>query len=93
MKKTAADNESIANGTMQHKVWRPREQQTTIVTKDRLPNKVWDLRGHRLEAHDQEIMIIFNLGSLMQEHLDLASNVLVWSHVVANESLEEDLVV
>jgi len=29
----------------------------------------------------------------MQEHLDLASNVMEWSHVVANASLEEDLVV
>ena len=28
---------------------------------------------------------------LMQEHLDLASNVMEWSHVVANTSLEEDL--
>jgi len=29
----------------------------------------------------------------MQENLDLASNVMEWSHVVANTSLEEDLVV
>ena len=29
---------------------------------------------------------------LMQEHLSLASNVMVWSHV-ANESLEEELVI
>ena len=77
MEKIAADNESIANGTMQHKVWRPREQQTTTTTKDRLLNRVWHPRGHRSEAHDQEIMIIFNLGSLMQENLDLASNVMV----------------
>ena len=51
---------------MQHKVWRPREQQqTTTTTKDMLHNKVWDPGGQRLEAHDLEIMIIFNLGSLM----------------------------
>jgi len=29
----------------------------------------------------------------MQEHLDLANNVMMWSHVVANESLEEELVI
>jgi len=81
------------NGKMQHKVWRPGEQQTTTATKDRLPNKVWDPRGHISEAHEQEIMIIFNLGSLMQEHLGLANNVMVWSHVVANASLEEELVI
>jgi len=28
----------------------------------------------------------------MQEHLGLANNVMAWSHVVANESLEEELV-
>ena len=56
---------------MQHKVWRLGEQQqTTATTKDRLQNKVWDPGGHRSEAHDQEIMIIFNLESLMQEHSD-----------------------
>ena len=41
--------------------------------------------------HDQEIMVNLKFGSLMQEHLDLASNVMEWSHVVANTSLEEDL--
>jgi len=30
---------------------------------------------------------------LMQEHLGLAINVMEWSHVVGNTSLEEDLVV
>ena len=91
--KTAADSESIANGAMQHKIWRLEGHQTKTVTKDKLLNKVWDLGGHKSEVHDQEIMIIFNLGNLMQEHLDLASNVMVWSHVVANESLEEELVI
>lgn len=81
------------NGKMQHKIWRWREQQMTKVNKDRVLNKVWDPGGHRLEAHDQEIMIIFNLGSLMQEHLGLDDNVMVWSHVVANCSLEEELVI
>jgi len=92
MKKTATDSENIANGTMHHKVWIPEGQTTITITKDRLLNKVWDLGGHKLEAHDQEIMIIFNLGSLMHEHLGLASNVMVWSHAVANEILEEELV-
>jgi len=68
-KKTTVDCESIASGSMQHKVWRPGEQQKTIAAiKDRLQNKVWDPGGHRSETHDQEIMIIFNLESLMQEH-------------------------
>jgi len=68
-KKTAVDYESIASGTMQHKLWRPGEQQQTIATtKDRLQNKIWDPGGCKLEADDQEIMIIFNLKSLMQEH-------------------------
>ena len=48
MKKTLADSENIANGAVQHKIWRPIEQQPTkTVTKDRLPNKVWDPGGHR----------------------------------------------
>ena len=68
-RKKTKDCESIASGAMQHKVWRPGEQQkTTTTTKDTLQNKVWDPGGHRSEAHDQEIMIIFNLESLMQEH-------------------------
>ena len=31
-------------------------------------SKVWDLGGKFLRAHDQEIMIHFDLGSLMQGH-------------------------
>ena len=68
--KTTIDCEGIVSGAMQHKMWRPGEQQQTIATtKDRLQKKVWDPGGQRLEAHDQEIMIIFYFGSLMQEHL------------------------
>ena len=43
--------ESMASGALQHKVWRPGEQQqtTTVIEeltgKDRLQNKVWDLGG------------------------------------------------
>ena len=93
MKKTVANSESIASGALQHKVWRLEGQATIAVTKDRLSNKAWDLGGHRSEAHDQEIMNFFNLGCLMQKHLGLASNVMVWSYVVANGSLEEELVI
>ena len=57
---------------MQHEVWRPGEQQktTTIIAKDKLQAKVWDPGGipSTLKTHDLEIMIIFYLGSLMQEH-------------------------
>lgn len=62
MEETIADSESIAYGTMQHKVWRLGEQQKTITTKDRLLNKVRDPGRHKSEAHDQEIMIILTLG-------------------------------
>ena len=53
---------------MQHKIWRPGEKQQPA--DDDLQNKVWDpgRQGQRLKTHDQEITIIFNLGSLMQEH-------------------------
>ena len=69
-RKTTTDCESIASGAMQHKVWRPGEQQqtTTTTAKDILQNKVWDPGGQILEVRDLEIMIILYLGSLMQEH-------------------------
>ena len=54
---------------MQHKVWRPGEkQQIKAETNGKLQNKVWDPGRQRSETHDQDIMLIFNLGSLMQEH-------------------------
>lgn len=51
-RKTVADNESRESGALQHKVWRPREQQqikTTIeqlTSKERLQNKVQNPRGN-----------------------------------------------
>ena len=88
VKRTAADSEEL-----QHKGGRLEGQTTTAVTKDKLSNQVWDPGGHRHEMHDREIMVNLNFGSLMQEHPDPTSNVMEWSHVVANTSLKEDLVV
>ena len=68
-RKTTEDCESIASGAMQHKLWRSGEKkQSEAETNGKLQNKVWDPGRKRSETHDQEIMIIFNLGSLMQEH-------------------------
>ena len=60
-------------------------------TKFGIQEEIFFLRSF-LKEHDQEIMNVFNRESLMQEHLVLASNVIGWSHVVANERLEEELV-
>jgi len=58
-----------SSGARQHKIWRPGEKQhTTTEIDDNLQNKMWDPGGQRIEMHDQEIMVIFNLGILMQEH-------------------------
>ena len=66
-KKTVTYYESLARGRMQHKIWKPGEvQKNNIATDGQLQNKVWDPGRQGLKAHDQEIMIIFNLGSLMQ---------------------------
>ena len=65
IKRIAEESENMANGTIQHKRGRPEGQPTTAVTKDRLPNRVWDPGGHRSEVHNQEIMINLNLWSLM----------------------------
>ena len=49
-KKIAADYESIASGTMQHKVWRPGEEQhTEAAANAKLQYKIWDLGKHRSE--------------------------------------------
>ena len=67
--KKKAEYEIMAGGRMQNKIWKPGEKQQATADDD-LQNKVWDpgKPGQRLKMHDQEIMIIFNLGSLMQEH-------------------------
>ena len=67
--RTKAEYESIAGGRMQNKIWKPREKKQATADDD-LQNKVWDpgRQGKRLKTHEQEIMIIFNLASLMQEH-------------------------
>ena len=51
-RKTVADLEGRASGALQHKIWRPGEQQqitTTIeklTSKERLQNKIWDPGGN-----------------------------------------------
>lgn len=50
-RKTIEECESMASGALQHKVWRPGEQQQTTATIEyltsnaRLQNKVWDPGG------------------------------------------------
>ena len=49
-RKTSEDCESIASGAMQHKVWRPgEEQQTKASTSGKLQHKIWDLGRQRSE--------------------------------------------
>jgi len=68
-RKTTKDSKSIASGALQHKIWRPGEKQhTTAKINDNLQNKMWDPGRQRFKTHDLEIMIIFYLGSLMQEY-------------------------
>jgi len=70
-RKTAEDCESAASGAKQHKVWRPgEEEQTKTAANGNLQHKVWDPGIHRFQAHDQEIMINFKVGRMMQEHQD-----------------------
>ena len=88
VKRIVADSDALP-----HSGQRLEGQTTAAVIKNRLSNQVWDPGGRKPEVHDQEIMVNLNFGSLMQEHLDLASNVMEWSHVVANTILKEDLVV
>ena len=68
-RKKVTDCESLASGKMHHKIWKLGEvQKKNIAADDQLQNKVWDPGRQGLKAHDQEIMINFNLGSLMQGH-------------------------
>lgn len=68
-RKTTKDRKSRASGALQYKIWRPGEKQhTTAKNNDNLQNKMWDLGRQKFKQHDLEIMVIFYLGSLMQEH-------------------------
>ena len=68
-RKTRTKCESIVGGKLQNKVWKPGSVQWKNNAANRQQqSKVWDPRGKYLKAHDQEIMINFNLGSLMQGH-------------------------
>lgn len=57
---------------MQNKLWNPGKEELKNdednAAYGQQKNIVWDPRVQRLEAHDQEIMINFYFGSLMQEH-------------------------
>ena len=68
-RKTRAECESIAGGKLQNKVWKPGSVQLKNNATDRQQQrKVWDPGGKVLRAHYQEIVIHFDLGSLMQGH-------------------------
>ena len=67
--KTRRDCESIARGKLQNKIWKPGEVQLkNNAAVGQQQNKVWDSGGKELKAHDQDIMINFDLGSLKQGH-------------------------
>ena len=96
--KQAIRREMIAAGSMINQSMKlidkkkKREQKTTEVQRQqrnktfgKLQNKVWDPGGHITELHYREIMVNLNFGSLMQEHLDPASNVMEYSHVMASQ--------
>jgi hypothetical protein len=62
------------DGIMQTHVWDPGKLQKTTATqhdskaRKQLQNKVWDPLGvKKMKIHDQEVMKIFNYGSMMQE--------------------------
>lgn len=74
------------SGQRQHKIWNPRRTEVTTVeemnqqhdgSNDQLQSKVWDTGLSAKETHDQEVIKTLKFGSLMQEHLDLVSNVMV----------------
>lgn len=49
-RKTTKDCESATSGAMQHKVWRPgEEQQTEAAANGKLQHKIWDPSIHRSE--------------------------------------------
>ena len=49
-RKTTEYCESIASGAMQHKVWKPgEEQQIEATTSGKLQDKIWDPGIHRSE--------------------------------------------
>ena len=48
--KTTEDCESLVSGAMQHKVWKPgEEQQIEATTSGKLQHKIWDPGIHRSE--------------------------------------------
>ena len=62
-RKTTKDCESIASGAMQHKVWRPgEEQQIEAVTSGKLQHKIWDPGIHRSEHMIRRSLLILTLG-------------------------------
>ena len=65
-RKTKRECKSATSGVRQNKIWKPGEvQKKNIAVDDQLQNKVWDLGRQGLKAHDQEIMINFDLRTLM----------------------------
>ena len=48
-RKTTEDCKSTTTGAKQHKIWRPREEQTKAVASAKLHYKIWHLGKHRAE--------------------------------------------
>ena len=69
------NSEGRDSGALQHKVWKPGRLQPTRYDNSKafgqLQTKVWDLGRQRLKVHDEEFMISFYTGSLMQDHSTL----------------------
>ena len=64
---TVKDCKSRASGALQHKIWKPGEQQqiTTTVkqltSKERLQNKIWNPGGN-IQIYDQVVMNFLTWG-------------------------------
>jgi hypothetical protein len=64
------ENGLFQETTMQQEINAGKQQQ----------HKIWDLGGlQKLRTHDQNIMNIFNLGSLMQDHFTFKINLFDWT--------------
>ena len=66
------NDEGKDNGVLQHKVWKPgrlhAKNNEDSEAYGQKQTKVWDPGRKKLKMHDQEVMILFYFGSLMQEH-------------------------
>ena len=66
------NDEGKYNGVLQHKVWnhgrlQPKKNKDSGASGQQ-QTKVWDPGEHELKTYDQEVMISFYFGSMMQEN-------------------------